>query len=585
MKTRFLLIGLCLALLGAAVLPVLAQGPGEGGVITTENIGGDPSTFNPLLGSDTASSYVYGWLYPAIHGLDPATGAPTPMVDGALAESWEYDDTGTVLTIHLRQDLAWNDGTPITARDYLWAVDAVRSGLTSSPRTYVFDTLADGTPAGGPVTDVQAPDDYTVVVTFNQADCGAFNDVNDITVVPAHIFEQLYGTNYALMDEDPRYIPTVSFGPFKDIEFAPDAQISLIADQSYPDTQLGFVSPAEWVYKRVANTTVAFEQFLAGEITYTDAIAAENQSTVRGNPDYQTFEFSQNGFTYMGYNVADPANPQNGMDENGNVIDQGKHPIFGNVMVRQAIAHAVDVDAMIAGILDGNGTRVITHSIPTSWVQDPDLQPYAFDQALALEMLAEAGWVDDDNDPSTPLVATEVAQAATGVAPGTPFEFELITNAGNLARERVGQTIQSQLAEIGIKVDFQAIDFGVLIQNMRAQQGDAFIIGWSLGLPVDPDVTSFYTALSDQIGAGFGFTSYDNPELNDLLQQGKTVPGCGVEDRAAIYRQVNRILYNDQPYLYLYAGNIMYAAQSYVQNYDPFPNFSLWNVDAWDASH
>lgn len=157
MKTRFLLIGLCLALLGAAVLPVLAQGPGEGGVITTENIGGDPSTFNPLLGSDTASSYVYGWLYPAIHGLDPATGAPTPMVDGALAESWEYDDTGTVLTIHLRQDLAWNDGTPITARDYLWAVDAVRSGLTSSPRTYVFDTLADGTPAGGPSPTCRPP--------------------------------------------------------------------------------------------------------------------------------------------------------------------------------------------------------------------------------------------------------------------------------------------------------------------------------------------------------------------------------------------------------------------------------------------
>ena len=585
MKTRFFLIGLCLALMAALVFPVLAQGPGEGGVITEDNIGGDPSTFNPLLGSDVVSSYVFGWLYPVIHGLDPATGAPAPMVDGALAASWEYDDTGTVLTINLRQDLAWNDGTPITSRDYLWAVNAVRSGQTSSPRTYVFDTLADGTPAGGAITDVQAPDDYTVVVTFKEVDCGAFNDVNDIYAVPAHIFEQLYGSNYALMDEDPRYIPTVSFGPFKDVEFTPDAQVSLIADQTYPDTQLGFVSPAEWVLKRVANTTVAFEQLLAGQITFTRGVAPERQNEVRGNPDLQTFEFSQNGFTYMGYNIADPSNPQNGLDADGNVIDQGTHPLFGNVLVRQAIAHAVDVDAMIQGILDGNGTRVITHSIPTSWVQDPDLQPYEFNQALALELLAEAGWVDHDNDPSTPLIATEVAQAATGVEPGTPFEFELITNAGNLARERIGQTIQSQLAEIGITVNFQAIDFGVLIQNIRAQQGDAFIIGWSLGLPVDPDVTSFYTAQSDQVGAGFGFTSYNNPELNDLLQQGKTVPGCGVEDRADIYRQVNRILYRDQPYLYLYAGNVMYAAQANVQNFDPFPNFVDWNIDAWDASN
>jgi peptide/nickel transport system substrate-binding protein len=306
---------------------------------------------------------------------------------------------------------------------------------------------------------------------------------------------------------------------------------------------------------------------------------------VRGNPDYQTFEFSQNGFQYMGYNLADPTNPQNGVDENGDVIDQGTHPIFGNVLVRQAIAHAVDVDAMIDGILDGNGTRVLTHSIPTSWVQDPDLMPYEFNQAMALEMLAEAGWVDDDNDPSTPLVATEVAQAATGVEPGTPFEFELLTNAGNLARERIGQTIQSQLAEIGIVVDFQAIDFGVLVQTIRAQQFDTFIIGWSLGLPVDPDVDAFYGPTQDIVGAGFNFMSYYNPELQDLLLQGKTVPGCGLEERADIYRQVNRILYNDQPYLYLYAGNVMYAAQASVENWDPFPNAGTWNIDAWDASN
>ncbi len=584
MRTKVFLLALCLALLGTLALPVMAQGPGQGGVIVTDNIGGDPSTFNPLLGSDTVSSTVYGWLYPGIIGLDPATAAPAPMVPGSMAESWEYDETGTVLTIKLRQDLAWNDGTPITSRDYLYAVNAVRSGQTSSPRTSMFATLDDGTPAGGSIVDVQAPDDYTVVITFDKVDCGAFNDVNDVPAVPAHIWEQLYGTNYALMDEDPRYIPTVTFGPFKDIEFAPDAQVSLIADQSYPDTILGFVSPAEWVYRRVANTTVAFERFLAGEITYT-GIAPERQNEIRGDARFQTFEFSQNGFQYMGYNLADPTNPQNGVDADGNVIDQGKHPIFGNVLVRQAIAHAVDVDAMITGILDGNGTRVITHSIPTSWVQDPDLQPYEFNPALALELLAEAGWVDHDNDPTTPLIATEVAQAATGVEPGTPLEFELLTNAGNLARERIGQTIQSQLADIGIKVNFQAIDFGVLVQNIRAQAGDAFIIGWALGLPVDPDVTPFYTAAADQVGAGFAFTSYYNPELEDLLIQGRTVPGCGVEDRAAIYRQVNRILYRDQPYLYLYAGNVMYAAQGNVENWDPYPNFHTWNIDAWDASN
>jgi ABC-type transport system substrate-binding protein len=58
-----------------------------------------------------------------------------------------------------------------------------------------------------------------------------------------------------------------------------------------------------------------------------------------------------------------------------------------------------------------------------------------------------------------------------------------------------------------------------------------------------------------------------------------------VEDRAEIYRQVNRILYNDQPYLYLYAGNVMYAAQANVENFDPYANFPVWNIDAWDVNN
>lgn len=580
MKNKVILMGLCLLLISALLIPVAAQesGPGEGGTVIIPNIGGDPSSFNPLISSDTVSSTSWAYLYPPLFTLNPETAVSEPGQPGALASGWSFDETGTVATITLRQDLTWNDGTPITAADYLWAVEAVRSGETSSPRTYVFETLADGTPSGGAVVSVEATDDYTIVVTFNTADCAAFEDLNDIYPVPSHIFDPLYGANYAQMDAEPRRIPTVTYGPFKDLEFSPDERVSLIADQAYLDAILGFVSPGEWIYKRVTNTTVAFEQLLAGELTW-DSVAPERQNELRDNPDFQIFEFSQNGFTYMGYNLADPTNPQNGLDADGNVIDQGNHPIFGDVRVRRAIAHATDIDAMIAGILDGNGTRVNTHAIPTSWTFDPDLAPYAYDPELALSILAEAGWVDHDNDVTTPLVCDGCLYAE----PGTPLEFELITNAGNLARERFGQAIQSQLAEIGIQVNFSAIDFGVLVQNIQAQAGDAFIIGWALGLPVDPDVTSFYTAQADQVGAGFAFTSYNNEELNSLLEQGRTVPGCAVEDRLPFYQQVNQILYDDQPYLYLFAGNVMYAAANSVQNWSPYPNFATWNIDSWSV--
>lgn len=577
--SKLLLVGIVLALLSLTAVSVLAQA-GEGGVLITDNIGDDPATFNPITCNDTVCSLVTGWLYPGIIGLDPATGSPAPMVPGNVAESWAYDDSGTVLTINLRQDLAWNDGTPITSADYMWSITAVKSGLTSSPRTSMFMTLDDGTPAGGNITNIEAPDDYTVVVTFDHPDCSSFNDVNDLPLVPAHVFSELYGTDYASLDADPLAIPTVSFGPFKDIDFSPNERVSLIADPSYPDTVLGYVSPSEWVYKSVPDTTVSVEQFLAGEITYT-GIPAERQADVAATEGIQTFEFSQNGFQYMGFNLADPTNPQNGLDEEGNAIDQGHHPIFGDVRVRQAIAHAVDVDAMIEGILDGRGTRINTHTIPTSWTYDPDLAGFTLDQEAALALLAEAGWVDDDNDVSTPLVATEDALYAE---PGTPLEFTLQTNAGNLARERIGQTIQSQLAEIGIKVNFEAIEFGTLVDILTGQTFDAIIIGWSLGLPVDPDLAWAYGPEGDLVGAGFAFTSYNNPVFNELMEQGKTIPGCDIEARKAIYQEANAILANDLPYLYLYAANVMYAAQGSVENWDPYPNFQQWNIDAWSVN-
>ncbi len=65
-------------------------------------------------------------------------------------------------------------------------------------------------------------------------------------------------------------------------------------------------------------------------------------------------------------NHANPANPQSGIDEDGNLLPQEPNPVLRDKPVRQAISHAVDMDALIAGIRYGNGFKVATHTIPTS---------------------------------------------------------------------------------------------------------------------------------------------------------------------------------------------------------------------------
>lgn len=593
MKKLSVLLAMCLllALIGVMAVPAAAQeegGPGEGGIIVFDNTADDPATFNPLIASDTTSAQVTDWLYPSLFTINWHTGQSEPNQPGGLAAGWEYDETGTVVTITLRDNLFWNDGTPITAADYLWAVEAVRSGQTSSSRTYVFETLADGTPAGGKVVSIEAADDYTVVVTFSEPDCIAFEDLNDIAVVPAHVFGELYGSNYALMDENPRDIPTVTFGPFRDLEFDPGSRISLIADQSYPDAILGYVSPEEWVYLSLPDENIATERFIAGDVTLL-AVPSTRQNDFRTDPnlaDFQTFEFTGNGFTFFAMNTSDPNNPAPGVDADGNIVEQPMHPVLGDVRVRQAITQAVDVGAIIEGIRDGNGVVVATHTIPTSWVYNPDMQ-YTFDVDAAAALLDEAGWVDHDNNPSTPRVC-QGCLYATEVDPsfeGSTLDVRVRVPAGGIVGERMGEFFQASLNDVGFNANFQAIDWGTaFLPELVGQTFDLALLSWSLGLPVDPDMSWAYGPEADQPGSGFNFTSFFNAEFNQLMADARNpeaTNGCDPDVRRELYLRAQEILHTEAPYMYLYVAEAMTAAQPNLENWNPTPYSRTYSADAW----
>jgi peptide/nickel transport system substrate-binding protein len=627
--SKFFWLGMALALIAAIVVPLAAQeadpGAGNGGTIVDSNIGDDPATFNPVIGNDATSSEVYSFMYPALIALDPVTLQPTPNAAQGMAASWEYDETGTVLTVNLRQDIFWSDGTPITSADYLWTANAVKSGLTSSPRTYVFYKLDDGTPAGGLVHEVTAPDEFTVVFRIGNVvtdetgaevldangnpelkpNCDAILSVSDITPVPAHIFGPAFDGALPSMDDDPYFFPSTengpaTFGPFTDpfIEFG--VQVSLLADQNFPDTQLGYVAPGEWILQQVEDTTVEYERFLAGDYA-SIAISPDLQNEFRELEGYQTIEYPGNGYTFMGYNLADPNNPQPGRDETGALVEQGLHPIFGDARVRIAISHAVNVLEMIGtrpegdtpatGILGGNGYPVAIHNHPGLSSVDPGLAPREFNPELAMSMLEEAGWVDSDGNGVREcqgcLYATEIDPAYEG----TEMAFELLTNSGNRIREAVGETIRLQLAEVGITVNYQAIEFGTLVDELVGQQFDAIIIGWNMGLPfaAGDSIRPLFYAASDQPTAGFGFSSYQNQAMEDLIDSADSLPAaedgsyaaCDQATRNEMYGEAMRMMYEDPSMLWLFAANVMVAAQGSLENFDPLPYSPAWNIDAW----
>lgn len=578
---KFLILLALLVLVLAVVNAQDALGPGEGGTIFLANSSDDPDTFNPLLGGDTLSSSLYARLYPNLFGVDPFDGTYAPGFNGSLATSWEYNEDGTVLTINLREDAVWNDGVQITAQDYVWGVDALRSGLLDTPRgTQMWEVLDDGTPGSGAVVDVQAIDDFTLQVTFAAPDCVSIGDVWPY-VLPSHVFDADFGDDLAAMNDEPRYLPGVSWGPWKDLELVPGDNVSMIADQSYPDAELGYVSPSELVILNLPNLDVTMERFRAGEITIA-AIPGNEQAEFVNNPDYQTYRFNRAGYVFYAFNLANPDNPMPGFDENGEYIEQDPHPVLADVTVRKAISMAVDVDAIIENSLGGNAARVGIGSIPVSWDWNPDLL-YPFDPVAAAEMLDEAGWVLEDGDfrVCRGCAYSEIDPSYEGT------EMALTLNASSGSSEdgvQLVEFIAQSLRDVGINAEANFIDWATaFLPELDGQTFDMAILAWSFGVPLDPDTDVFRTE-ADVPGSGFNFGSYQNPEVDQLYRDARNpslTDGCSLEGRKAYYDQINEIIFDEVPYLFLYSNFSLTATQADVQNWNPATFSRTWQEDSW----
>ena len=569
---KVLFVVLLVAMVAATVVPAFAQESGTGGVIIEGNAGGDPAHFNPILTSDTASQRIAGFLFPGFVNVNAETAdysafAP-PLAAGGIVQDWTVDETGTVYTFNLRQGLTWNDGDPIDAADviYTWnAIKAGSEGIVDTPLSYVIDP----TGASG-ILDVVALDDYTVQVTFPVAECTALGNVGVLAPVPSHI---LPADVADINDMSEDLNPTVTQGVFNFGSLSPSEQVALVANPTYFDATDGVVVPAGYIYKVVPDQNVLVEQFLAGETNVIDSPSIARRADVRAAQDAgtaQVYPFPGNAWDYFAMNLADPTNPQNGLDAAGNVVDQGSHPIFGDLAVRQAISKAINVDDLIDAAVLGEGSRMTSFIIPASWAYADDLPPIGFDPEAAAAELDAAGWTLADG-----------ATVRTN-ADGDPLQFTLYTNEGNGRREAVGTLIQDQLAQVGIQVDFQTIDFNTLLDIMDSQTFDAIILGWRNGFPDDPDATQLFTPAADVVGSGSNFTSWNNAEFTALNLQAKTLPGCDPAERAALYGQMQEVFQSDLPYVPLFAIDGMYAASSAVEGFGPHPSLMYWNVDTWD---
>jgi peptide/nickel transport system substrate-binding protein len=520
---------------------------------------GNLVTFNPALSNDGASIQAFALLFPRPFETDRFTGEPLPGLT-----TYEISDDSLTYTFTIRDDAVWSDGTPITSADMKFVIEAVQTEQVAS----VWETNV------ASIEAVNIIDDKTYEVVLKNVNCAALTDLGGLRFLPSHRF----AADFSDFNDSPfNQNPDISGGPYILEEWTPDEFQRFRANPSYWRGE----PPIPFLVNRVIGEQAqAILSIQSGEIDYTyfqgDLF---EQIADRSNLQWEIYpQFSVN---FMSLNWADPSNPQPSFDENGNPVAQTPHPLFSDVNVRKAVAMGYN-KADILETLGGpqGGTPLVGFVHPSiAWAYNSDLSPYPYDPEAAKQLLEDAGWVDTDGD------GVRECRGCATAEEGTPLAFTISYSDILKFFETTALVAQDQLNQIGFSVDLRKVEWANYITDVYfGQQYDATPMSNSGGAGGPPDPNFFASLIrstEDTPGSGNNLASYVNPEVDRLLQEGLTVPGCDQDARAEIYKEIQRILYEDVAYDWTFVPNIWQTANKRVLNFNPGPSWVFYGYTSW----
>jgi peptide/nickel transport system substrate-binding protein len=486
-----------------------------------EATGGDARTLIPILASDSASGQICGLVFNGLVKYDKDLN-----LVGDLAERWEVQENGLVIIFHLRKGVHWHDGALFTAADVQFTYRKLIDPAVKTPYSGDFERVA----------ALEVLDDYTVKVTYKEPFSPGLSSWG-MNIMPKHLLEHedLNATAFARHP--------VGTGPYRFTTWKTQELIVLDANHDYFEGR-PFINRC--IFRILPDPTTMFLELQNSGI---DSMALTPLQFVRQTDtpffkrQYRKFRYQGFSFTYMGFNMLDPK--------------------FKDVRVRQAINYAVDRRELIDGILLGMGTECTGPFAPRSWAYNTGVRPVPNDPEKARELLAQAGW----------------RRNAAGYLEknGELFEFTIITNQGNEERQRAAEIIQRRLKTIGMKVKIKVIEWSAFINEfINKRKFEAVLLGWSLSF--DPDIYDIWHSSKTKEGE-FNFIGYHNPEVDALLEAGRRE--FDQAKRRDIYHRIHAIIYEEQPYIFLYNTDNLPVLSSRFQGIKPAPSGISYNFIKW----
>lgn len=532
-------------------------------VVTTLS---DPKTFNPALNNEFPHIFLF-----THRGLVKEDGYG--VLQPALAESWGISPDKQHVVFQLRQGMKWSDGQPLTADDVVFSYQDVyfNEEIPSDAR----DVFRIGTK--GLLPTIKKLDDRRVEFTLPEPFAPFLRSVESAFILPVHILQESVKEKDA--DGKPKFITTwgtdtdptkiVVNGPFQMESYVTSQRVVFRRNPYYWERddqgrQKPYLDRIIWQIVESPDTDVL--KFRSGEVDILGAFSAirvEDFSLLKREEKRGKFHLilggPRPGTLFLTFNL------NTGRRKNGQpVLDPVKSRWFNTVAFRQAVAYAIDRQAMINRTFRGFAqTQDSPISVQSPYYLSPKegLKVYNHNLKKAKELLLGAGFKYNSRNQLLD-------------ADGNPVSFTMITNAGNKTRESLGVQIRQDLSKIGIQVNFQPIAFNTLLDKLdNSLDWEALILGFTGG--VEPN-DGFNVWNPD--GASHLFNQKPQPGREPL--QGRTVADWERQigdlyiqaaqeldeaKRKELYAESQRLTQEYLPFVYLVNQETIAAVRDRVQ--------------------
>ncbi len=509
----------------------MVEVPAKGGDIR-EGVVGLPHMINPVLAITDIDRDISSLIYSGLMKYD----GDELVTD--LAESYKISEDGLKYNFILKTDIFFHDGKALTTEDIAFTIGKIQNVAIKSPRRVDWNNIT---------VNIISPREIQFVL---KQPYSPFITNTTIGILPKHIWNELSDDQFVFSQYN---IEPIGSGPFKVKSIIRDndgipKEYKITAFKDYYSKK-GFLDSITFVF--FADNDKSFESLKTGMIDNLASISASQAEELKKLDSLSVLSTPLPRIFGIFFN-------------------QNNNPVLTDKNVRKALSIAIDRNQIINSALNGYG-EPIYGPMPIEMIGQVN-EPEAQDLALSRTILEKSGWT---KNPSTGIYEKKGPKSTLQI-----LSIDLAT-ADTPDLKQTAEIVKNAWTSIGVKVNIKIFESGELYQNIiRPRKYDTLLFGQLIGK--DRDIFAFWHS-SQRNSPGLNVSMYTNSKADGILETIRTTEDEQI--RKTKYIELNSIIKNDIPAIFLYSPDFIYVLPKQLKNNRD--NFKLKNItvpsDRWNS--